>query len=56
MGGGRDVPALAERLITLLEDPAAARAMGEKGRAWVERDWNWDVAATRLRALIDASR
>ncbi|HEY0938306.1 MAG TPA: glycosyltransferase family 4 protein [Trebonia sp.] len=53
--GGRDVAALAGRLIGLLEDPAAAKAMGEKGRAWVERDWNWDVAAARLRALIDAS-
>ncbi len=52
--GGRDLAALADRLISLLEDPAGAKAMGEKGRAWVERDWNWDVSATRLRALIDA--
>ncbi|HEY3882989.1 MAG TPA: glycosyltransferase family 4 protein [Trebonia sp.] len=51
--GGRDVAALADRLITLLADPASAKAMGEKGRAWVERDWNWDVAASRLRALLD---
>jgi phosphatidyl-myo-inositol dimannoside synthase len=51
--GGRDVAALAERLTALLEDPAGARAMGDKGRAWVERDWNWDVAAARLRALLD---
>ena len=53
--GGRDVAALAERLTALLEDPAGARAMGEKGRAWVERDWNWDVAATRLRVLLDGA-
>ena len=51
--GGRDVAVLAERLTILLADPAGARAMGEKGRAWVERDWNWDVAAARLRALIE---
>jgi phosphatidylinositol alpha-1,6-mannosyltransferase len=51
--GGRDVDALSGRLTALLRDPAGARAMGEKGRAWVERDWNWDVAASRLRALID---
>ncbi len=51
--GGRDVRALSDRLIALLQDPAGARAMGEKGRAWVERDWNWDLIATRLRALID---
>jgi phosphatidyl-myo-inositol dimannoside synthase len=51
--GGRDVPALSGRLIALLRDPAHAKAMGEKGRAWVERDWNWELTATRLRALID---
>jgi phosphatidyl-myo-inositol dimannoside synthase len=51
--GGRDVQALSDRLITLLEDAAGAKAMGEKGRAWVERDWNWDLVASRLRALID---
>jgi phosphatidyl-myo-inositol dimannoside synthase len=52
--GGRDVGGLAERLVTLLNDPAGAKAMGDKGRAWVERDWNWDLSAARLRALIDA--
>jgi phosphatidyl-myo-inositol dimannoside synthase len=51
--GGRDVQALAGRLTALLLDPAHAKAMGEKGRAWVERDWNWDLVASRLRALID---
>ena len=44
---------LADRLIALLPDPAGARAMGEAGRAWVERDWRWDIIAARLRALID---
>ncbi len=51
--GGRDVQALADRLTALLLDPAHAKAMGEKGRAWVEREWNWDLTASRLRALID---
>jgi phosphatidyl-myo-inositol dimannoside synthase len=51
--GGRDVAALSGHLIALLSDPAGAKAMGEKGRAWVERDWNWDLTASRLRALID---
>jgi phosphatidylinositol alpha-1,6-mannosyltransferase len=50
--GGRDVAALSARLISLLTDPAGAKAMGDKGRAWVEQDWNWDLIATRLRALI----
>jgi phosphatidylinositol alpha-1,6-mannosyltransferase len=51
--GGRDVAALEQRLIALLRDPAGAKAMGEKGRAWVERDWNWNLVAHRLRALIN---
>jgi phosphatidylinositol alpha-1,6-mannosyltransferase len=53
--GGRDVAALSDRLTALLKDPAGAKAMGEKGRAWVERDWNWDLIASRLRTLIDAT-
>jgi phosphatidyl-myo-inositol dimannoside synthase len=50
---GRDTAALARRLIALLTDPAGAKAMGEKGRAWVERDWSWDGTAARLRALLE---
>jgi phosphatidylinositol alpha-1,6-mannosyltransferase len=51
---GRDTRALADRLVTLLTDTEIARVMGEKGRAWVERDWSWGQAAARLRAMIDA--
>jgi phosphatidyl-myo-inositol dimannoside synthase len=51
---GRDTGAVADRIIALLHDPDAARAMGEKGRAWVERDWTWERTAARLRSLIDA--
>jgi phosphatidylinositol alpha-1,6-mannosyltransferase len=51
---GRDLAALADRIAGLLRDPSAARAMGHKGRDWVERDWTWDATADRLRALIDA--
>jgi phosphatidylinositol alpha-1,6-mannosyltransferase len=50
---GSDVEALAGRLIELLSDPVTARAMGEKGRAWVERDWAWDLTAARLRSIIE---
>ena len=34
--------------VELLADPAAVRAAGEKGRAWVEREWRWDGLAARL--------
>ena len=50
---GREVGAVAERLVALLSDPAGAKAMGDKGRAWVERDWSWDLTAARLRALLE---
>jgi phosphatidylinositol alpha-1,6-mannosyltransferase len=51
---GRDVAALTDRLIALLEDPALRARMGAAGRAWVETDWDWDVLARRLDALLQA--
>ncbi|HEX5190658.1 MAG TPA: glycosyltransferase family 4 protein [Streptosporangiaceae bacterium] len=49
---GRDEAALADRLIQLLADPDAAAAMGEKGVAWVDREWRWDVVASRLQEIL----
>jgi phosphatidyl-myo-inositol dimannoside synthase len=49
---GRSVEALAGRLTQLLADPAAARAMGEKGLAWVDREWRWDLVASRLEHIL----
>ena len=43
---------VAARLVELLADPVAARAMGVAGRTWVEREWRWDVLAGRLRAML----
>jgi phosphatidyl-myo-inositol dimannoside synthase len=50
---GDSVPDCADRVIDLLRDPAKARAMGERGRAWVEAQWQWDSIAERLRVLLD---
>jgi phosphatidylinositol alpha-1,6-mannosyltransferase len=50
--GGRDVTALADRLSTLLTDPSKAKAMGEAGRAWVEKEWQWPTQAARLATLL----
>ena len=36
---GRSPAAVADRIGELLADPAGAAAMGEKGQAWVEREW-----------------
>jgi len=50
---GRSVAAVADRVASLLADRDAARAMGEKGRAWVEREWRWDALAARLGRLLN---
>jgi phosphatidylinositol alpha-1,6-mannosyltransferase len=49
---GRSVPAVVDRVSTLLADATMARAMGEEGRAWIERDWRWDAVADRLAVLL----
>jgi phosphatidylinositol alpha-1,6-mannosyltransferase len=50
--GGRDVAALTARLTELLSDPDAAAAMGDKGVAWVDREWRWDLVAARLGEIL----
>jgi phosphatidylinositol alpha-1,6-mannosyltransferase len=50
--GGRDTGAISRRLVQLLADPALRERMGTAGRAWVERDWRWDVLADRLQSLL----
>ena len=49
---GTSVTAVAEAVAGLLEDPARATAMGAAGRAWVEREWRWDILAGRLRRIL----
>ncbi len=53
---GRDIGALADRLLTLLRDPALAHKMGAAGRQWVEAEWGWDTQAARLQALLASRR
>jgi phosphatidyl-myo-inositol dimannoside synthase len=49
---GHNVAAVPGRLGQLLADPAGARAMGEKGLAWVDREWRWDLVAQRLEQIL----
>jgi phosphatidylinositol alpha-1,6-mannosyltransferase len=49
---GRDPSALVSRLTALLADPVAAAATGEKGQAWVHREWRWDLVAARLEHIL----
>jgi phosphatidylinositol alpha-1,6-mannosyltransferase len=50
--GGRDEKSLTERLVQLLADPAGAAAMGDKGQAWIDRQWTWDLVAERLEHIL----
>jgi phosphatidyl-myo-inositol dimannoside synthase len=49
---GRGIRELAGRLIRLLTDPAWAAAMGEKGTAWVDQEWRWDLIADRFQRIL----
>ena len=49
---GRDTGEVAGRIAELLADPAGAAAMGEKGAAWVDREWRWDLVAERLWQIL----
>ena len=48
----RDAPGVAARVTELLTDPAKARAMGEKGQAWVDREWREELSAARLSVIL----
>ncbi len=49
---GRDVAGLAGRLVGLLRDPQQAASMGEKGLAWVEREWRQELVARRFAEIL----
>ncbi|NUP48707.1 MAG: glycosyltransferase family 4 protein [Catenulispora sp.] len=50
---GDSVERCAARCVELLTDPVKAKAMGDRGRAWVEEKWQWDSIAKTLRRLLD---
>ncbi|MDH2424553.1 glycosyltransferase family 4 protein [Sphaerisporangium sp. TRM90804] len=43
---------VASAVASLLKDPARARAMGERGRAWIEREWHWDLVSDRFATVL----
>ena len=49
---GRDIPAVALAIISILSNPQAAAEMGRQGRRLVEERWQWAQTAARLRQLI----
>jgi phosphatidylinositol alpha-1,6-mannosyltransferase len=51
---GGDEAELAERLIQLLGDPDAAATMGDKGLAWIDQEWRWDLVSGRLGEILES--
>ena len=49
---GRSHRQIVEVIADLLADPGRARRMGEAGRRWISRDWNWDTHTARLAELL----
>ncbi|MYT70602.1 MULTISPECIES: glycosyltransferase family 4 protein [unclassified Streptomyces] len=49
---GGSPEAAADRVVPLLLDAELRARMGERGRAWVEEKWRWDLLAERLRELL----
>ncbi|MBG0829357.1 glycosyltransferase family 4 protein [Planomonospora sp. ID67723] len=53
---GASPDAVAAGLVELLADPDRARAMGERGREWVSREWGWDRVAARFAELLEPAQ
>lgn len=52
---GRAVSQVAAAIAALLDDPERARAMGARGREWVQAEWSWGAAADTLRGMLDGA-
>lgn len=50
---GNSAYPLADALVTLLSDRELSMRLGRAGRKWVEREWNWNNATTRLTGLLE---
>jgi len=49
---GRDVGAVGNAILSLLDDRVRAEDMGRAGAAWIREDLTWDLVAGRLRGLL----
>lgn len=49
----QDVPALAEAIVRLLDDPTLARKIGKSAREYVVAKRTWEAAAVRAEAVYD---
>jgi phosphatidylinositol alpha-1,6-mannosyltransferase len=49
---GEDVSEIAARCIELLRDESLRVRMGQRGRQWVESEWNWEIWSNKFNQLL----
>jgi phosphatidylinositol alpha-1,6-mannosyltransferase len=49
---GRSAPEVARVINILLDDPARAKVMGERGRTWITEEWEWKRWSGELNKLL----
>lgn len=49
---GTNTSQIAQRAIQLLSDENLRRAMGSAGRAWIEKEWRWQIWASKFSELL----
>jgi len=49
---GTDTKEIAQRAIELLKDANLRATMGSAGRVWVEKEWRWQIWATKFSQLL----
>ena len=52
---GMDIDQIANRVLSLIDNPKLAKQMGEAGRAWVESNWSWDIWFSAFNELLEIS-
>jgi phosphatidylinositol alpha-1,6-mannosyltransferase len=50
-----DLAGLSDLIVELLRDADAAATMGDKGAAWIDQEWRWDLVSGRLAEIIAGS-
>ncbi len=52
---GRDIDQIANRVLSLIDNPKQAEEMGKAGRLWVESHWRWDIWSSAFNELLEVS-
>jgi len=51
---GTNPAEIASAVISLLDDPLKASAMGRRGREWIQSNWRWEIWASKFDELLKA--